>query len=266
MPRRGRATLPGRAPRPGHDGPGGATPLCRQMRLRKRAGRRAVNRTVGLPPRLGTPRRGSLISPGRAPRPASGAGRAGLYASAQSIAALTDIGVPFTPAPRTRPGEVPPCPGPHAPSGSGWSGRGDPLYAVGCPSVASAAWTGGKYGCWAVSVSGIIVDVERSSRRFSPEDQQGGLSRVWGLGGARPHACPATAAAAVAPAVSLFSACLRLRGTRAGIRTGAREWASASQSAERAGPDHATANPPTGPAPGAMPPSDTTEHAVRSAI
>jgi hypothetical protein len=41
----------------------------------------------------------------------------------------------------------------------------------------------------------------------------------WGLGGARPHACPATAAAAAAPAVSLFSACLRLRGTRAGIRT-----------------------------------------------
>jgi hypothetical protein len=44
------------------------------------------------------------------------------------------------------------------------------------PSVASAAWTGGKYGCWAVSVSGIIVDVERSSRRFSAEGQRGGLS------------------------------------------------------------------------------------------
>jgi hypothetical protein len=87
-----------------------------------------LTRTVGLPPRLGTPRRGSLISPGRAPRPASGGWPGGApYASAQSIAALTDIGVSFTPAPRTRPGEVPPCPGPHAPSGSRMAGRGGPL-------------------------------------------------------------------------------------------------------------------------------------------
>ncbi len=152
-------------------------------RLRKRAGRRAVKRTVGAAATPWHPRRGSLISPGRAPRPASGGWPGGaLYASAQSIAALTDIGVPFTPAPRTRPGEGPPAPGRTPRLGQGWSGRGDHFYAVGCPSVASAAWTGGKYGCWAVSVSGIIVDVERSSRRFSPEDQRGGLSRVWGLG------------------------------------------------------------------------------------
>ena len=49
-------------------------------------------------------------------------------------------------APRTRPGEVPPCPG-RTPR-LGQDGRtGRPPYAVGCASVTSAASTGGKYGC-----------------------------------------------------------------------------------------------------------------------
>jgi hypothetical protein len=161
-----------------------------------------LTRTVGLPPRLGTPRRGSLISPGRAPRPASGGWPGGaLRKRAVHCGVNRHRGAVHPGAPNAaRRGA--PLPRAARPVRVRMVRAGRPLLCRRLPVRNLRRVDRWEVRMLGVSVSGIIVDVERSSRRFSPEDQRGGLSRVWGLGGARPLACHPSGASSIADVAS----------------------------------------------------------------
>ena len=111
--------LAGRALRAAHRLPG-------LLRGCAHANARAVaplTRTVGLPPRLGTPLTRLVDEPGPRPRPASGAGWAGRSTQARGSSRRLNRHRGAIPRGTPNAARRAPRPVPHAPPGPAWSGR-----------------------------------------------------------------------------------------------------------------------------------------------